>query len=152
MKRERDDQPENPARRTFLRAMLQELPVLYGTIKGGQGLRLIDLLDLPDHQMARIRPVVNPDYAIAVKDNAVWAQYRHKQEMPIRLFGTDEEARLQAFNLFNGEHTLGEIGRQLAQTRGEDETAMFACAKELFLALVRHMVCIPRDPLKLPEE
>lgn len=148
----RRDKPSfDRGRRAFLLAMLQELPVLHGTLKGGQGFRLTDLSALPDQQLARIRPIVNPDYVILVQDGAVWARYRHRQEPPIRLFGTDEGEKQRTFNLFDGRHTLGEIGSQLSRALGEDEATAFSRARDLFLALVRHMVCVPRDPLGLPE-
>ena len=43
----------------------------------------------------------------------------------------------------------GEIGSRLAQEMGWDEARSFAHARDLFLSLVQHVVCVPKNPLEL---
>ena len=132
------------SRRDFWPALLQEARVLYGSIKGGQGGRLSELGDLPDDQLAQVRPIVNPEYEIFVDGNYVCCKAR-ETERTRQLFVMKRE-NLATFNLFNGRYTLGQIGARLAQVMGWEEGRGFAYARDLFLALVERMVCVPRDP------
>jgi hypothetical protein len=136
-------------RRTFFRALLQEAFVIRGSIKeGGQGGRLSALGSMPDEQIAHVRPVVSDDCEILVDQGHVCARYRPKEQPPIRLFSVEEEGNLTAFNMFNGEHTLGEIGSRLAQEKAWDESVAFEHVRDLFLTLVERAVCHPKDPPK----
>lgn len=131
-------------RRQFWRALLQEVFVFSGSVKGGQAHQLSELSSLPDHQLARVKPVVNPEYEIFVDQDHVWSKHK-KTEATLRLFPTNKE-NLAAFNLFNGMYSLGEIGQQLSQEMNWDEARAFAHARDLFLSLAIHLVCVPRDP------
>jgi hypothetical protein len=132
-------------RRTFLPAILREAIVTTGMLRGGQAGRLSELDSLPDDQLAQLKPVVNPAYEILVEDDCVWG--RHKQTgTAFRLFSVDERENLTTFNLFDGSHSLAEVGRLLSAEMGWDEAQGFAHARELFLSLVSHLVCIPKDP------
>ncbi len=132
-------------RRQFLPALLQEALVTLGMLRGGQGARLADLGSLPDEQLARLRPVVNPACDIAVDADQVWARYK-RTGAAVRLFAIDEAEKLTAFNRFDGEHTLGEVGALLAEEWGWDQAKGFALARDLFLTLVGQGVCLPKDP------
>ena len=132
------------SRRNLWRALLQEVFVIYGSVKGRQGRRLSELGSLPDDQLAQVRPIVNPDCEIFVDQGHVWTRFK-KTEATVKLFPPRKE-NLVAFNLFNGRHRLGEIGSLLAQEMGWDEVRAFAHARDLFLSLVSRLVCVPRDP------
>jgi hypothetical protein len=131
-------------RRQFWRGLLQEFFVLSGLVKGGQGGQLSELGNLPDEQLAQVRPIVNPDCEITQDEAHVWAKSK-KTAATEKLFPAEEE-NLVAFNLFNGQHTLGEIGQVVSQQMGWDEARGFAHARSLFLSLVSRLVCVPRDP------
>ena len=132
------------SRRELWPALLQELRVLYGSVKGGQGGQLAGLHTLPDGQLAAIRPIVNPDYEIYADEDYICCRLRETTKTR-RLFKMEKEA-LMTFNQFNGQHNLREIGERLAREMGWDEREGFAYARYLFLALVDRLVCIPRDP------
>jgi hypothetical protein len=133
-----------------LPALLREALVTVGMMRGGQGARLADLGSLPDEQLARLRPVVNPACDIAVDEDWVWA--RHKRTgAAVQLFAVDDREKLAAFNHFDGEHTLAEAGALLAEENDRDEAESFALARDLFLTLVGQLVCLPKDP-PLPSE
>ena len=132
------------SRRNLWRALLQEIFVIRGSVKGGQGRRLSDLGSLPDDQLAQVRPIVNPDCEIFVDQGHVWGRFK-KTEATVKLFPPQKE-NLAIFNLFNGRHRLGEIGSLLAQEMGWDEVRAFAHVRDLFLSLVSRLVCVPKDP------
>ena len=149
MKRPRRDLSFTCSRRRLLPALFQEMAVILGSLKGGQGGRLSDLGSLPDDQLAQIRPIVNPDYEILAHQGHVCSRSRRTQTA-LKLFPREREY-LVAFNLFNGQHNLGEIGVRLSQEMGWDEAKGFAHARDLFLFLARRLVCVPKDPPEFNE-
>jgi hypothetical protein len=137
-------------RRRFLPALLREAFVTLGMLRGGQGGRLSELDSLTDEELAGVTPIVNPAYEILVEDDCVWG--RHKPTgTAFRLFSVEERENLFTFNLFNGICSLGEAGRLLSQEMGWDEAQGFSHAREFFLSLVSHLVCLPKDPPLAPE-
>lgn len=144
MKHPRRDLSFTCSRRNLWRALLQEIFVIHGSVKGRQGRRLSELGSLPDDQLAQVRPIVNPDCEIFVDHGHVWSRFK-KTEATVKLFPPEKE-NLTAFNLFNGTHRLGEIGSLLAQEMGWDEVRAFAHVRDLFLSLVSRLVCVPKDP------
>lgn len=134
-------------RRTFFRALVQEVVVTHDAFKGKQSCRLIDLADLADDQLAQVCPLVSGDYEILVDQDYVWARYRLEEQTPVKLFATKKE-NLTAFNMFNGYHSLDEIARCLAQEMAWDEPAAFVHSRDLFFSLVRRSVCLPKAPLE----
>ena len=144
MKHPRRDLPFKCNRRTFFRALFQEVVVVRGSLKGGQGGRLSELGSLPDEQLARLRPIVNPDREVFVDQGYVCSRHK-KSEATTKLFPA-EEKNMVVLRLFDGRHDLGEIGSRLAQEMGWDEAGAFAHARDLFLSLVERAVCVPRDP------
>ena len=146
MKHSRRDMDISCTRRTFFRALFQEAAVIRGSLEGKLGCRISELGSLPDEQLAAVRPVVNPDYEIRLDQGQVWAIYKLREQPPLALFSMEETEKLSAFNMFNGNHTLGEIARRIAQELGEDEAAAFGHLREFFLSLAKSMVCLPREP------
>jgi hypothetical protein len=149
MKRPRRDLSFTCSRRRLLPALFQEMAVILGSLKGGQGHRLSDLGSLPDDRLAQIKPIRNPDYEIFADQGHVCSRSKRTQTT-LKLFPMEREY-LAAFNLFNGQLSLGEIGERLSQEMGWDEATGFASARDLFLSLVRRLVCVPKDPLELDE-
>lgn len=137
------------SRRDFWPALLQEAMVTIGSFRGGQGGRLSELGDLTDEQLAQVRPTVNPEYELFPDGEYICCKLK-EGEATRKLFRMKKE-NLLAFNHFSGRYTLGEIGDRLAQQMGWDEAQGFAYARDLFLALVERMVCVPKDPPPLPE-
>ena len=135
------------SRRDLWRVLLQEILVLRGSIKGGQGCRLADLSSLPDEQLARVRPTLNTDCQVFADQGYVCGRLGNSKDC-LRLFAENRE-NLVAFNLFDGEHRLDEIGARVSQEMSWDESKAFAHTRDLFLSLVRHMVCFPKDPLEI---
>lgn len=137
--------PFTCSRREFLPSLVKETIVTLGMLRGGRGGRLSELTDLPDEQLALIKPVVNRAFEIHVEEDQVLG--RHKESgVTLTLFSVEESECLAAFNLFDGKRTLGQIGRLLAEELGWDEPQAFAQARELFLSLVSHLVCVPKEP------
>jgi hypothetical protein len=149
MKHPRRDLPFTCSRRDFWRALLQEVFVISGSLKGRQGYRLSELGSLPDDQLAQVRPIMNPDHEIFVDQGHVWSKCE-KTETTLKLFPVEKE-NLAAFDLFDGRHTLGEISERLSQEMGWGEARGFAHVRDLFLSLVSRLVCVPGNPLD-PDE
>jgi hypothetical protein len=142
------NRPSGPAvtRRSLFLALAREAQVLAGTLRGGQGFSLANLVRLPDEQLARLIPAVSPACTIVVGDDAVWAERAGSGEA-VRLFSLEVE-NTAAFNLFNGENTLGDAATLLAEQLAWDRPRAFAHLRALFLSLARQMVCLPTNPLE----
>lgn len=133
-------------RRNFFKALLNETVVTLKTVQGGLSFRLSELGCLPDDQLARVIPTMNPGYEIYVEEGYLWT--RNKQTSKVfKEFLLNEENR-RTFNLFNGRNTLGEIGWQLSQEFGWEEAKAFARARGLFLSLADHQVCQPGNRME----
>jgi hypothetical protein len=130
----------------MLPVLLQQFLVMAGALQGGQACQLDELGCLPDDQLAQLRPVVSPDCRIFVEGDHVWSQFRHVRvpRPPLKLFAAQPE-NLLVFNLFDGRHTLGEIGQQLVCQLEWEEGRAFAHTRALFLALANRLVCRPWD-------
>lgn len=138
------------SRRRFLPMLVREAMVTLGMFRGRPGFRLSDLGSLPEDRLASIRPIVNPGFEIRTEDRTVVAQNKQTGAV-VKLFSTDDVEALGAFNLFDGRHTLGEVGEQLAEEpawKGGAAEA-FSFARDLFLSLAGKLVCVPKDPLEL---
>lgn len=147
--KERDEQQSNAqafgcTRRGFLPALLREAIVTMGVLHGGDGRRLSELQSLPDEQLAAIKPVLNPAYEISVEAEDVLARYK-PTDATVPLFTVTDTATLAAFNLFDGRHTLGEVGARLADQMDWDEAKGFAYTRDLFLRLVQDLIFVPKD-------
>jgi hypothetical protein len=138
------------SRRRFFPALLREAAVTLGMLRGGFGCRISDLSGLPDDQLAKIKPVLNPMYEILVEQDQVLGKNRETEAI-VQLFSKEEEESRLAFSLFNGKHTLAQVGERVAEEMGWDGTEGFAHAKEMFLSLVTHLVLVPQDPI-IPAE
>jgi hypothetical protein len=148
MSKRRLDKAFACSRRNVWPALLQELRVWYDSIQGQPGGRLAALRDLDDEQLAKIRPMLNPDYEILVEQDVVCCRAKGVTETR-PLFRMKQE-NLTTFNQFIGQRTLAEIGAQLAQQMGWEQAEGFCYARDLFLDLVDRLVCVPRDPPELP--
>jgi len=137
------------SRRAFFPALLREAWVLSGTLKGKPAFTFSELGDLPDNQLAGLIPMILPTVAVYIDGERVVGRYK-RTGTEIELFPAEKENVL-ALNQFNGKATLATAGSRLAQQMGWDEAQGFAYVKDLFLSLVGHLVCVPRNPLE-PEE
>jgi hypothetical protein len=146
MSHPRRDLPFTCSRRNFFGALLQELFVISGSLKGKQPYQLSELGSLPDDELAQVKPIVNPDYKIFADQGHIWGQGK-KTEVTLKLFPMAKE-NLAVFNLFDGQHNLGQISEHLSQEMDWDEARGFGHARNLFLSLVSRLVCVPKDPLE----
>lgn len=137
------ERPFTCSRRSFGRALLQELAVMVDAFQGKQIFRLSDLENWPDEELALLKPVIRPDCQILVERNLVCVRKRGTDRLQ-ELFPQDQP-NLIVFNGFNGRRSLAEIGRQLSREMDWEEARAFDYAKELFLHLVRQLVCIPAN-------
>ena len=145
MKQQDSELPFKVSRRQFWRALLQEVVVTYDAFKGREGYALSELANLPDEQMARVKPVLHPDCETFVEQGYMWGRCK-QTEATLKLFPVVRE-NMMAFELFDGQHDLGEIGETVAQEMGWDTARGFAHARKLFLLLVSRLVCVPKGPL-----
>lgn len=121
--------------------MIRDARVLSSTLKGGRSFALSELGDLPDEELARLFPLVRPGFAIYVDGEHVVAQNRETGD--IVELGPSTKENVVALNHFSGEVNLGVVGRRLAHQMGWDEARGFAHVKDLFIALVGRLVCVP---------
>jgi len=129
-------------RREFFANLGMDMRVAEGERRGGVGVKLAQLGELSDTELAPIVPQVRPDCRILLQDPYVCAQKPDAPE-PVRLFRTDQ-ATLSAFNGMNGRNPLGVIGQQVAQQMQWPPGQGFAFTRGLFLHLVQLQVVVPR--------
>jgi hypothetical protein len=145
----RRDLPFTCNRRGFWRALFNEALVLTDSLKGTPPFNLSELGSLPDEQLAQIKPIISPDYRIFVEQRHVCARGK-KTGVVLKLFPIQKQ-NLVVFNLFDGKHTMGQIGERVSEEMDWDEVQGFAHARNIFLSLVRRFVCAPKDPLEFNE-
>jgi len=137
------------SRRAFFPALLREVQVLSSALRGSQSFALSGLGNLPDDQLARLIPMILPAFSTHIDGERVVGRHR-ETGAEVDLFPSEKENVL-ALNLFDGQTTLGTAGKRLAQQMGWDEVQGFAHVKDLFLTLVGHLVCVPRNSLEFDE-
>lgn len=135
----------NCGRRAFFPLLLQEILVTVGSARGTPGYAIADLANLPDEQLAVIRPVINPDFQIRVVDGHVCSQLKNQEDAPLRSHFPTTPENLAVFNGINGELTLREIAVLAAAALAWEEDRAFDHVRAVFLALADHMVAVPQN-------
>jgi hypothetical protein len=139
--------PAKISRRELLSAMLSELDGTTSITGGKEAFRLNDLGDLADEHLAPIIPWLVPDIGLEEIDGVLWASPGADQK-PLQLFPLQGAIQL-AFEQFNGDRSLGEIGALLANAMDWDQSRGFSFVRGMFLSLVFAQVCFPKNPLSL---
>jgi hypothetical protein len=134
-------------RRRFFTALLQELLVTRRTLQGVPAFRLSELSHLSDDQLAQVIPIMNPDYEILVEHDRVWGRRKTSPSTQSLFLITPEN--LAVFNLFNGRLSLAEISEQAAQELNWGKAHTFTLAADLFLLLVGHLICLPKNMIDI---
>ena len=130
-------------RRHLLPALAHELVAWLDLARGRPVFQLGDLWTMPDQQLAQIIPRQNPAVEVFVADGYLWS--REARSGAVHQEFATEWANIVTFNLFDGQRSLDNIGRRVAEEMGWEESQGFAHAKSLFLTLVRHLVCVPAN-------
>jgi len=130
------------SRRQFLSALNTDYLAWSKKANGGAVFTLADLGILPDEDLARIIPEVSPGCQISIQEGTIYAKPA-AQPKPRQLFPLDCPA-LTVFNLFNGQTSLAEASRHLAEHTGWEEGKCFAYTRGVFLSLVQAGVCLPK--------
>ena len=134
--------PINVNRRKFLPSLLAELEAYNKKMDGGVVLKLEDLGNCPDEDLAFIMPKIVPTCKLSTKGNSVYASLPTTSQ-PIELFPLDAPARI-IFNFFDGTATIDEISEYLSHETGWTIERAFAYTRGFFLWLVLAGVCIPK--------
>lgn len=134
--------PINTTRREFLPTLLTELESYNKRVDGGIVLKLADLGNCPDEELAFVMPMIVPTCKISQEGNSVYAKLPSVSQ-PIELFLLDTPAAT-LFNLFDGTATLDEISDYLSREMGGNTARAFAYTRGFFLWLVLAGVCLPK--------
>jgi hypothetical protein len=124
---------------------VREAFVASGALKGEEGCRLSELGNWPDSRLALIKPIVHPLCEIYVDEGSVHGRYKDTGAT-VELFPLEQVEDRVALGMFDGGHTLREVGTRVSQALAWDEARAFAHARDLFLSLAGRMICIPKDP------
>ena len=128
-------------RRSFFRLMLAEAMSLAEEVQGRPQMRLSELDQVPDEAMRRMSPVFNETRSYSIENNSVLLQHRKRGTSQIVYqLEANEHYMLQ---FFDGQHTLEEIGRFVADKFGQDEETAYQEVKALFIALSKYAICHP---------
>ena len=141
----RDRLSMNVSRRQILSSLQTELRVQSMKMDGVKAFKLSDLGDMPDEQQGEVYPVFLPESKTWVEEGILWTHPQDK-ERPMKLFPLEKPTQI-AIDLFDGETTIAEIARNLAEVMGWNISRSFAYTRGLFLSLVFAKVCGPRSPL-----
>ncbi len=128
-------------RRKFLPSLLVEIQAFNKKADGGAVLKLADLGNCSDEELAGIIPVIVPGCEISLINDSVYARPPDAIE-PFELFPVGTPA-LKVFNLFNGFNTLDEACYQLLLETDWEIPRAFAYVRGVFLWLVLAGVCRP---------
>jgi hypothetical protein len=140
------------SRRSFLPMLLREIAVTIQSAQGTPTHQINELGDLPDDELAAIRPIINPICRIHVADGQVCSQPRDKEDAPLRVHFPTAPENLAVFNRINGQQTLGEIAESVAGQFGWEPERAFSHTRELFLALASYLVAVPQNSPDLDAE
>lgn len=128
-------------RRSFFRLMLAEAMSLAEEVQGKPQMRLSELEQVPDELLRRMSPVFNATRSYAIEDNCVLLQHRKRvTSQTVYQLEANEHYMLR---FFDGQHTLEEIGRLVADEFGQDEGTAYQEVKALFIALAKYAICHP---------
>jgi hypothetical protein len=122
-------------------AVLSELQAYNHKVDGQAVLKLSDLGNCPDDEIARMIPAVVPNCQISLVDDHVYGQ-PPLAARPFELFPIDLPAAA-VFNQFNGMTTVAEASANLAAQTGWEPERAFAYTRGLFLWLVLAGICLP---------
>lgn len=131
-------------RRGFFRRSLVELAAAVESIGGRPHLRLTGLDAVPAPALRRMCPVFFPAAAWKVEAGQLWARRRAAAPLqPVQPAGEEEALALA---LFDGAHTVEDVGAALGLRFGGEREAWVARASEIFLAVARLGLCHPAGP------
>ncbi len=137
-------------RRSFFRLMLAEAISLAEEVQGRPQMRLSELAQVPDEVLRRISPVFNATRSYALENNCVLLQHR-KRGTSQTVYQLDASEHY-VLRFFDGQHTLEEIGRRVADEFGQDEAAAYQKVKALFIALAKYAICHPAQAYDFDHE
>ncbi|GAK58916.1 hypothetical protein U27_05891 [Candidatus Vecturithrix granuli] len=128
-------------RRSFFRLMLAEAISLAEEVQGRPQMRLSELDQVPGEVLRRMSPVFNETRSYSIEKNSVLLQHRKRgTSQAVYQLEASEHYMLQ---FFDGQHTLEEIGRRVADEFGQDEEMAYQKVKALFIVLAKYAICHP---------
>lgn len=128
-------------RRSFFRLMLAEAISLAEEVQGKPQMRLSELDQVPDEVLRRMSPVFNETRSYSIENNSVLLHHR-KRGVSYTVYQLDANEQYM-LGFFDGQHTLEEIGRRVAEEFGQGEEAAYQKVKALFIALAKYAICHP---------
>lgn len=135
--------PMQVNRRQFMRNLVNELRTVRAGRTDHPALRLCDLGEMPDAELSRIVPVLTPGSEIIYRDQFVYGRCESFASAT-RLFPFDSPDAF-ILRLFNGERTIADISRELAQRMGWEEGRAFSSVRGVFLQLVMDKMIMPKS-------
>lgn len=137
-------------RRSFFRLMLAEAMSLTEEVQGRPQMCLSELAQVPDEVLRRMSPVFNEARSYSIEKNCVLLQHR-KRGTPQTVYQL-ESSEHYMLRFFDGQHTLEEIGRRVADEFGQDEETAYQEVKALFIALAKYAICHPAQAYDFDHE
>lgn len=137
--------PEGVSRRRMLRASIGKVKDALDDFHGRPNFNLSGLGDLPDDDLERLIPVIMDASDVYVDGDQVVVRRNGQPPEVIFMTGSAEE---DVWARIDGATCLGVIAQSLAGAAGERPTVTFNRVRALFLSLVSHGICVPRNPLR----
>ena len=133
--------PARLTRRQFFSGLMNEVRA-FAHEEDHPVFRLDDLGDLPDAELAQVRPVLLHGCETFIEDGYVWGKTPEGQK-GVRLFPDDSPAVFVLEEL-NGEATIVEAARRLVSELGWEKPRAFAYVRGVFLWLVLARLYMPK--------
>jgi hypothetical protein len=136
--------PANVTRRQFFQGLVSDLRVGRAEQTEQPVYRLADLGVMPDGPLAQVTPVPLTGSQVITREGYVWGSTPGAGE-PLRLFPVNIPA-YAALGLFDGEHTILEVGSVLAGQYSWKKHFAFDYTRGVFLWLVLAKLFVPKGP------
>ena len=128
-------------RRNFFRYLLSEAIGLVEEFRGKPQMRLSDLSQVPDELLRQMMPVLNETRSYSIEQDRVLLHHRNREtSQEVYHLNVNEHYMLR---FFDGQHSLEDIGRHVANEFGTDTENAYLEVKILFLALAKFAICHP---------
>ena len=134
-------------RRQFFSLFLNEAAVYYQSVRNGKPIfQLNNLHEMPEALFNQIYPISNPEFRFTVDEGFLWAQRKYSDNRE-QLFAI-ESVHYYLFQQFKGSDTILQIANKAARKLKWEHQQAYQFTRDLFLYLVQHQVCVPRDPIE----
>lgn len=133
------------SRRDAFRQMCGEILVSFDEIRGHKHCALSELETIEREKFEGLIPFINKAFELSLEENWLIGK-DHNSGEKIRLFELTPD-KTTAFNLINGQNSIGEIVQIFSEKMGWEVEQCFPHVKKILLNLVNLKLCLFANPV-----